>query len=142
MIDSFDEEYAFLSNFYPCEVMCTERIIYPTVEHAFQAMKTVDLDDRRIIAECPTPGKSKRLGRKVQLRNNWNAIRINVMHDLLVQKFNQEPFSIQLMETNGHELIEGNHWNDTFWGVCHGKGSNTLGKLLMDIREKLLSEGP
>lgn len=30
-------------------------------------------------------------------------------------------------------------WNDKFWGVClkTGKGSNTLGKLIMEIRSNL-----
>jgi len=34
-------------------------------------------------------------------------------------------------------LIEGNTWGDTYWGVCRGRGSNNLGKLLMKIREVL-----
>jgi ribA/ribD-fused uncharacterized protein len=138
MIDSFDKEYAFLSNFYPCVVECSQGIIYPTVEHAFQASKTMDMDDRLIIADTATPGQAKRMGRKVQLVDNWNLVRIRVMERLLRQKFKQERFSSSLKLTKGHELIEGNHWNDTFWGVCRGKGKNNLGKLLMAIRDDLL----
>ena len=35
------------------------------------------------------------------------------------------------------ELIEGNVWNDTFWGVCNGKGHNHLGKILMKVRDEI-----
>ena len=33
--------------------------------------------------------------------------------------------------------IEGNTWNDTFWGVCNGQGQNWLGKILMLVRSEL-----
>lgn len=38
---------------------------------------------------------------------------------------------------SGDELIEGNAWNDTFWGVCNGVGENWLGQLLMERRAEL-----
>lgn len=43
----------------------------------------------------------------------------------------------EMLEATGDaELIEGNHWGDTFWGVCNGVGQNNLGKLLMAIRSE------
>jgi predicted NAD-dependent protein-ADP-ribosyltransferase YbiA (DUF1768 family) len=42
-----------------------------------------------------------------------------------------------LKATGDEELVEGNWWNDTFWGVCNGVGENNLGKLLMKIRAEL-----
>ena len=64
MIDCFDGEFAFLSNFYPSDIKGFDKanILYPTVEHAFQAMKTVDVNERIKIAAADTPGKAKRLG--------------------------------------------------------------------------------
>lgn len=44
------------------------------------------------------------------------------------------------MTTGNAELIEGNTWNDTFWGVCNGEGENNLGKLLMKVRTNLFEE--
>ena len=41
----------------------------------------------------------------------------------------------KLEDTNGKELIEGNPWKDTLWGVCEGKGRNILGIILMEIRK-------
>ena len=40
-IDKFKNEHEFLSNFYPSPITI-EDITYPTVEHAFQAAKTLD----------------------------------------------------------------------------------------------------
>jgi len=43
----------------------------------------------------------------------------------------------ELLATEDWELIEGNTWNDSFWGVCQRKGENHLGKILMKIRKEL-----
>jgi predicted NAD-dependent protein-ADP-ribosyltransferase YbiA (DUF1768 family) len=42
--------------------------------------------------------------------------------------------------TAPHELVEGNWWNDTYWGICDGTGRNRLGQLLMDLRNTLMNE--
>jgi Xaa-Pro aminopeptidase len=66
-IDCFDGEYAFLSNFYDSPIE-KDGIVYPTNEHFFQAMKTLDNEERKKIAAAETPGKAKRMGRNVKLR--------------------------------------------------------------------------
>ena len=137
-IDKFDGAYAFLSNFYPSVVCDPEGIAYPTVEHYFQAMKTVYLSKRKEIAAAPTPGTAKRMGRRVLLRSDWNDIRVEVMRRGLKQKFANPDLRKKLLATGNAELIEGNWWNDTFWGVCNGVGENHLGKLLMEIRSEIL----
>lgn len=70
MINSFDGEFAFLSNFYNSPISDGE-ITYPTVEHYFQAMKTSNIEEVMEIAAAPTPGQAKRLGRKCHLRPDW-----------------------------------------------------------------------
>ena len=74
MIVDFDREYSFLSNFYDSPFV-HEGITYPTNEHFFQAMKTLDQEERKKIAAAATPGQSKRLGRHVALRPDWEAIK-------------------------------------------------------------------
>jgi ribA/ribD-fused uncharacterized protein len=138
-ITSFTGEYEFLSNFSWSPVL-HDSIQYPTVEHAFQAAKTYDKDERRRIAALPTPGMAKRAGRKVKLRKNWNEMRVKVMRTLLRKKFLHPGLAGKLLATEDAELIEGNSWGDTFWGVCNGVGENRLGKLLMEIREELNNE--
>ena len=60
------------------------------------------------------------------------------MFDLVLEKFKQNPeLKQKLLETGNQELIEGNTWNDTFWGVCNGQGQNWLGKILMLARSEL-----
>jgi len=133
MIDSFKGEYRFLSNFWPA-VVVFEGITYPTTEHAYQAAKTLDQDDRLIISLMATPGQAKRAGRKIVIRDDWNDIKVDVMRSLLEQKFSYPELKQQLLATGTQRLVEGNTWGDVFWGVCRGKGENILGNLLMGIR--------
>jgi hypothetical protein len=140
-IDSFEGEYRFLSNFY-FSPLKLGGIIYPTVEHAFQAGKTKDKNERMEISLLNTPGEAKRAGRKVKLREDWEQIKLEVMEFLVRLKFeNYLDLKDKLLATGDAELIEGNWWNDRFWGVCKGKGENNLGKILMKIRSELLKGG-
>lgn len=133
MIDSFTGEYRFLSNFYPCKVVF-DSITYDSVEHAYQAPKTLDLARRELIRDASTPGVAKRLGSKVKLRDDWEVVKCRIMYDLLKQKFRDPELRRKLLATGAHKLVEGNTWGDTYWGKCNGVGKNYLGKLLMYIR--------
>ena len=56
-------------------------------------------------------------------------------------KFRQHPeLGNLLIATGDAELIEGNIWRDTYWGVCNGVGKNRLGELLMQLRNELRQE--
>ena len=136
MIDSFTGEYGFLSNFYPCPIELDGEL-YPSVEHAFQAAKTDDFSMRWLIMNASTAGAAKKFGRTAPLRKGWDEMRVEVMRGLLKQKFRYLPLAQKLRDTGEAELIEGNWWGDQFWGVCHGKGKNHLGRLLMEIRKEL-----
>jgi ribA/ribD-fused uncharacterized protein len=115
-----------------------EGIRYPTVEHAFQAQKTLDLDERVKIGLLKTPAAAKRYGRKVKLRNDWDSIRLDVMANLVYLKFvKHHDLAEMLLATEDEELVEGNDWGDTFWGRVKARGSNHLGRILMDVRRKL-----
>ena len=134
----FNGNEEFLSNFYPTPIYI-EGILYPTPEHAFQAMKTFDEDKRHDIASLDSPGKAKRAGRKVTLRSNWEKVKIKVMYDIIKIKFSQEDMKKKLIETGDMFIQEGNTWKDTAWGVDikTGAGLNILGNLLMIIREEI-----
>lgn len=139
-IGSFQGEYRFLSNFYPAKLFLDGEI-YPTLEHAFQASKTTDPLERMVIQAMETPGMARAAGRSVvvmrHLRPDWDKVRVDVMHELLFQKFLDPDLRGKLLGTGDAELVEGNTWNDTFWGVCGGVGENMLGILLMVVREDL-----
>lgn len=136
MINSFEGKYAFLSNFYEHPIS-EGSLTFPTNEHYFQAMKTLDLAERIAIARAGTPGQSKRMGRSVKLRSDWEDVKLSVMETALRLKFADPELAAMLKATGDEELVEGNWWNDTFWGVCNGVGENNLGKLLMKIRAEL-----
>lgn len=134
-ITRFVGQYRFLSNFYPAQVKLGD-ITFPTTEHAYQAAKTIDRKEREFIARLNSPGLAKSAGRNLKLRFDWEDIKIEVMRELLKQKFAKgTDLAFLLSQTGNAYLVEGNAWGDTFWGVFHGHGKNNLGLLLMQIRE-------
>lgn len=141
MINSFTGVYAFLSNFYPCEIE-KDGIKFPTVEHYFQACKTLDLNKCAEIAAAATPGEAKRLGRRVKLREDWEEVKDAVMEEGLRKKFKNPRLKAALLSTGDAYLIEGNTWHDNYWGACrcarcrNRQGQNHLGELLMKIRDE------
>lgn len=141
IIDRFTKEtgYDFLSNFYKSTIRF-EGELYPTVEHAYQASKTVDLKLREIIKRAKDPLEAKKLGRGLQLREDWPKIKVLIMKSLIREKF-QNPFLGHLLvKTGSAKLIMNNKFNDRFWGVCRGTGENWLGKILEEVREDLRRE--
>ena len=139
MIDKFRGKYWFLSNFYESPIE-DENITYPTVEHYFQAQKTLNREEKLKIAKATKPAKAKKIGRQVNLRKDWEDIKLQVMEKALRLKFQNPDLRKKLIATGDEELIEGNPWGDRYWGVCNGSGKNKLGKLLMKIRKELQEE--
>lgn len=144
-IHEFQGEFRFLSNFWPAEVELGG-LKFPTVEHAYQAAKTLDIAQRRQIQSLLTPGQAKRMGRAVTMRSDWESIKLDIMIDLVWQKFSRHPeLKALLLSTGNAALEEGNAWGDRFWGISpvgSGIGKNMLGKILMAVREQLHEEMP
>jgi hypothetical protein len=136
VIDKFDGEYAFLSNFFPSPILFKGRIA-PTVEHAFQAAKAVSKEDAINILNTKSPSYAKKLGKSIELKEDWEETKDKVMFKLVRRKFEIPALMSSLLATKNAELIEGNYWNDHYWGVCKGKGENKLGKILMKVRNEL-----
>ncbi len=137
VINEFRGPYYFLSNMYPCAVKYGE-FTYMNAESAFQAQK------------CPMQAlrfvgvdgyDAKKMGRAVVLRVDWNDVKVTIMHEIVEQKFRQTPdLRRKLIALRGCNLVEGNTWRDTFWGVYNGKGENHLGKILMEVADTLAEE--
>lgn len=134
-IRGFNGEYRFLSNFWLADFEY-EGKIWPSVEHCYQAHKTKCFDAREKIRSLKTPSEAKRKGRKLKVREDWDSIKLDLMEEIVTQKFVQnESLFAKLMQTKPMQIIEENYWGDTYWGVCKGKGENHLGKILMKIRD-------
>lgn len=126
----------FLSNFHPSTISF-EGNIYSTVEHAYQASKTLDFDSRQLIRKASSPNDAKRLGRSLILRGDWDDVKIEIMRSLITEKF-KNPFLRHLLVLTGNlKLINENRWNDKFWGMVNGVGENWLGKILEEVRNEI-----
>lgn len=133
IISKFRQNYNFLSNFYACDIEYEGRV-YHSSEAAFQAAKC-KLDAEKDNFINITPSTAKHMGRKVILRPDWEKVKNSIMLDIVYRKFTQNPELAQkLLNTGDATLVEGNSWNDTYWGVCNGRGQNRLGKILMNVR--------
>jgi ribA/ribD-fused uncharacterized protein len=140
MIPELTGEYRFLSNFWSCSVTY-DGVEYPSVENAYQAAKCLDAKDRPPFLHYKS-SKAKQKGRLIQMRPDWDEVKVEIMHHLVAQKFAKEPLKSKLLATAPHEIEEGNWWGDTFWGTCNGVGENVLGKILVRVRDELEYGGP
>jgi ribA/ribD-fused uncharacterized protein len=109
---------------------------YLTVEHAYQAAKTTDPDERLAIRIVATVADSKALASRILHRRiDWSDVKLNVMQDLIHLKFQNSVLRRSLIDTGDVELIHGNTSGDFFWGMCNRVGENHLGKILMSERK-------
>lgn len=139
MITSFRDKYFFLSNFYEVPVIF-DGIKYQNNEAAFQAQKCIDPKERLQFSEL-NPSEAKKLGRRVELRSDWEDVKVDLMRKIVFAKFTQNPdLTLELLNTKDEELVEGNNWNDKIWGKVNGEGQNLLGKILMEVREEIRSK--
>jgi ribA/ribD-fused uncharacterized protein len=138
MIDSFRGKYRFLSNFYPA-IMKYRGWLFPSSEHAYQSAKATNPTLISLFTDpTMTPGQAKKLGADIEKRADWHDVSLDIMETVVTEKFVSNPKLAQkLLDTGDEELVEGNNWDDTFWGCVDGKGENHLGKILMKVREKL-----
>ncbi len=135
MINAFSGTYSFLSNYYECPVT-VDGITFRNSEAAFQAQKAAEPALRREFADL-SPDAAKSRGRAVNLRSDWEKIKVKEMYRVCRAKFEQNPALCEkLIETGHEELIEGNDWGDVFWGMGDGTGENYLGRILMQIRNE------
>jgi len=139
VIDRFSGDFGFLSNFYEASLWHRGKQ-YRSVEHAYQACKASDEATHETIRNARTPSVAKRLGKAVSLPADWETRKVDLMRELVTEKFKNPLLRALLLATEDVELVEGNTWNDRFWGVCRGAGLNWLGKILMEERLRCKKE--
>ena len=137
MINGFFGEYRFLSNFWYAEIYVQELDMrFPTNEHLYQALKSSNVNIIREFTKLKTPSQAKIKGSKVQLRDDWESVKLEAMELCIRLKFDQhDMLRGKLRGTADEELVEANNWGDRFWGISNGQGQNHLGKLLMAYRD-------
>lgn len=133
----FRGRYGFLSNFHEHPVKMDDGV-YPNAEAAFQSRKSEDSEYRAKLRAVSFARDAKALGRRVDLRPDWDSIKDDAMRETVRAKFADDSLARMLLETGGCVLIEGNRHGDAYWGVPFGsKGRNRLGEILMEVREEL-----
>lgn len=138
-IVKFSGDYEFLSNFYNSEIEY-KGIVYKNSESAYQAQK---LDPKYIDEYIQdfvniNANIAKKLGREIPQRDDWEEVRLNIMYEITLAKYTQSEELRQLLISTGNKvIIEGNYWEDTFWGVCNDIGENNLGKIIMRVRGEI-----
>lgn len=130
-------------------------IIYPTVEHFYQAMKSNNTLEHALIAKADTPYEAKKMGKSVKDPFGYLVADVidivGISSDLLLttklfvmsvglcEKFKIKEWRDKLLATGEEQIIEWNNWGDILWGVDTktNKGQNWLGKLLMNLRQSI-----
>lgn len=142
------------SNFHPCTFVYKD-VEWKSSEQCFMAMKAKHFKDEEsyeLILASTTPKDAKALGRKVKnFDSSWEVVSKSIMFEVVLAKFSQNEDLKSLIlsdEFKGKKFVEGSP-RDNKWGVGMGytnpdiddesnwKGSNLLGQVLDEVREKL-----
>lgn len=131
IINEFRGNHAFLSNFF----------IEPDgthVEGEYQRAKCATPTERHLF-DGLTPSECKKKGKKVALRHDWNLVKVDIMRELVRQKFMDHPSLAKRLLATGDSPLEFSDWSgDECWGTFYNKGRNELGKILMEVRNELV----
>lgn len=132
--------YKELSNFYPSEIAIDGKN-YPTVEHYYQACKATDKKDHEKIRKAETPDETKKMAREIKLPHEWHSkIKFDVMFNGVYAKFTQNEDLKELLLSTGDKILHEYAPYDMEFGWGNGKGKDKLGKILMEVREKIASQ--
>ncbi|KAG0216489.1 hypothetical protein BGX28_000003 [Mortierella sp. GBA30] len=139
------DKYGEFSNFYFAPIVMDGKT-WPTTEHYFQAQKFVHLEGQEyaeMIRMTDNPGNAAKMGRNRSwpLRTDWEIVKDDIMRTCVLQKFVQHPeLTKVLLETGDRYLVEHTK-NDRYWADGgDGKGKNMLGIILMETRDKIISQ--
>jgi len=141
MVGFYEREFYVFSNFSSFQVEWMG-YLWPTSEHAYQAARFFDsspqydqkIKDTRSAHEAFEIAQ----GNKQYQRDNWEAIKKEVMLEICRHKLQQNPYVWHKLElTNDEHLVEDSPV-DSFWGWgADRQGRNELGKVWMKLREEV-----
>lgn len=140
------EAFGGLSNMAPGFPIHLHGRRIPTSEALYQACRFPHLPDVQLMIlneASPMTAKMRSKPFRERSRPDWERVRVPIMKWCLRVKLasNWEKFSALLLETGDMPIVEDSR-KDAFWGAKPDsletlKGCNVLGRLLMELREKL-----
>lgn len=138
---STTDKYGCFSNFSKHGFLL-EGKFWKTSEHYFQAQKFPGTEHEEQLRLAKTPKDVATMGRdrKRPLRTDWEEVKDDVMRKAVIKKFETHKDIRELLLSTGDEELVENTRDDYYWGCgTDGSGKNMLGKILMEVREKLRS---
>jgi ribA/ribD-fused uncharacterized protein len=136
------DAYGCFSNFAPYPIELKGKT-WSTSEHYFQAQKFAGTQHEEDIRLAKSPTVAARMGRsrKRPLRPDWEEVKVDIMREAVLAKFIQHTDLQEILIDTGNAPIVEHSERDSYWGDGgDGKGQNVLGKLLMEVRERLIGE--
>ncbi|WP_319802245.1 NADAR family protein [Methylobacterium sp. W2] len=140
------EAYGGLSNMAPGFPIKINDISIRTSEALYQACRYPHMPEvqRTIISEAsPMTAKMRSKPFRKDSRRDWEEVKVPIMRWCLRKKLfcNWDKFSRLLISTDNKPIVEDSS-KDSYWGAIpiNGnilEGENVLGRLLMEIREKI-----
>ena len=147
-VGSFSGDLEFLSNMYKIPIYFNESKydnfqpdfkIYPSSENLYQALKCKYIKDRELFQNVD-PHKSKRIGRSIEIRSDWDNVRLEDMKLAIDLKFKNIELAEKLIDLPDDKIIEFNNWGDRFFGICNGEGLDHLGKILRAKKQQIIKD--
>lgn len=145
------DEFGGLSNMASGYTLLVNGVRILTTEALYQACRFPDLPEvqRLIIAQTsPMTAKMRSKPYRAQTRSDWDEIRFKVMRWCLRVKLAQnfDEFGRLLLATRDRQIVEQSR-KDDYWGAKLRDdetlvGQNVLGRLLMELRERLRQQDP
>jgi ribA/ribD-fused uncharacterized protein len=136
----YEQDYYVLSNFSSFRVIY-KNCDFDTAEHAYHYQRfNRGSDIRAQVFQARSAHEAFRLAQDNRQHQipNWDAVKINIMSDILRAKVSQHEYvHRKLLATGERELVE-NSWRDPFWGWGPNRdGKNMLGQTWMKIRSEI-----
>lgn len=147
---SVNLDYGWMGNMYAAPILFNNER-WRTSEALFQAMRFKDSNIKEVIRNEKSPMAAKMKAKSFQLQmvvKPMSQEDVNNMKHCLTLKFTQhEELKKKLLNTGNAQIIENignrNGERHRFWGMKETEqgwiGTNTMGKLLMEVREELKS---
>ena len=113
---------------------------WATAEHYYQANKYPEGDNRQAVRAVSDPHEAHRLGNRwyKRKRPDFKKIKKVLMTRALYSKAVQHPSVAEYLLATGEQVLAENGLYDHYWGLGRDqRGDNQLGKIWMDIRQKL-----
>jgi len=142
-------KFGGLSNMAPSFPLFINEINIQSSEVLYQACRySLFPNIQEEIIRTQNPMDAKKISRKYMeyTRQDWDFVKFKIMKWCLEVKLiqNFEKFSAIILETDGKNIVEYSTKDDVWGAKPVGsdtlKGINALGRLLMDLRERLKSQ--